>query len=87
MQFRQKAMAKLHSPEELDVPLRFARPQGWLVLAVLGAVVLAGGVWAVTTISTCGVCAMVAAAAALLPSRRTSGPSVASKSSWWPWPS
>src|SRR4051812_23823422 len=48
MQFRQKALAKLQNPEELDVPLRFARPQGWLVLAVLAAVVLAGGGWAVT---------------------------------------
>ena len=48
MQFRQKAMAKLQSPEALDIPMRFARPQGWLVLAVLAVVVLAGGVWAVT---------------------------------------
>ena len=34
MEFRQKALSKLQSPEELDIPVRFARPQGWLVLAV-----------------------------------------------------
>lgn len=34
MQFRQQALAKLQSPEELDLPVRFARPQGWLVLSV-----------------------------------------------------
>lgn len=48
MQFRQKALAKLQSPEELDVPVRFARPQGWLVLAVTVAVMAAGVFWAVT---------------------------------------
>ena len=34
MQFRQQALSKLQSPEELDLPVRFARPQGWLVLPV-----------------------------------------------------
>ncbi|ARX88421.1 hypothetical protein SMD44_07908 [Streptomyces alboflavus] len=34
MQFRQQALSKLQSPEELDVPVRYARPQGLLVLAV-----------------------------------------------------
>ncbi|WP_354637297.1 HlyD family efflux transporter periplasmic adaptor subunit [Kitasatospora camelliae] len=48
MKFRQKALTKLHSPEELDVPVRFARPQGWLVLAVTVVVMSAGCVWAVT---------------------------------------
>lgn len=48
MQFRQKALAKLQSPEELDVPVRFARPQGWLVLAVTVIVMAAGIFWAVT---------------------------------------
>ncbi len=48
MQFRQKALAKLQSPEELDTPVRFARPQGWLVLAVTVALMGAGAWWAVT---------------------------------------
>ena len=48
MEFRQKALAKLQSPEELDLPVRFARPQGWLALAVAVAVLAAAGVWAVT---------------------------------------
>jgi hypothetical protein len=48
MQFRQKALAKLQRLEKLDDPLKFARPQGWLVLAVLAAVVVGGGLWAAT---------------------------------------
>ncbi|GGX88098.1 HlyD family efflux transporter periplasmic adaptor subunit [Streptomyces minutiscleroticus] len=48
MQFRQQALAKLQSPEELDLPVRLARPQGWLVLAVTVAVTAAAAVWAVT---------------------------------------
>ena len=48
MQFRQQALAKLQSPEELDLPVRFARPQGWLVLAVTVLVIAAASVWAVT---------------------------------------
>ncbi len=48
MQFRQKALAKLQSPEELDVPVRFARPQGWLVLIVTVAVMAVACFWAVT---------------------------------------
>ncbi|WSQ07255.1 HlyD family efflux transporter periplasmic adaptor subunit [Streptomyces sp. NBC_01231] len=48
MQFRQQALAKLQSPEELDLPVRFARPQGWLVLAVTVVVMAAACVWAVT---------------------------------------
>jgi pyruvate/2-oxoglutarate dehydrogenase complex dihydrolipoamide acyltransferase (E2) component len=48
VEFRQKALAKLQSPEELDLPVRFARPQGWLALAVSVAVLAAAGVWAVT---------------------------------------
>ncbi|MDI5966226.1 HlyD family efflux transporter periplasmic adaptor subunit [Streptomyces sp. SL13] len=47
MQFRHKALAKLQSPEELDVPVRFARPQGWLVLAVTVVLMAAGAWWAV----------------------------------------
>ncbi|MFD9858770.1 HlyD family efflux transporter periplasmic adaptor subunit [Streptomyces alboflavus] len=48
MQFRQQALSKLQSPEELDVPVRYARPQGLLVLAVTLVVMAAAGVWAVT---------------------------------------
>ncbi|SEO24949.1 hypothetical protein SAMN05216267_102122 [Actinacidiphila rubida] len=48
MEFRQKALARLQSPEELDLPVRFARPQGWLALAVAVVVLAAAGVWAVT---------------------------------------
>ncbi|MFD7131235.1 HlyD family efflux transporter periplasmic adaptor subunit [Streptomyces sp. NPDC059894] len=48
MQFRQQALAKLQSPEELDLPVRFARPQGWLVLSVTVAALTAASVWAVT---------------------------------------
>ncbi|ARZ67112.1 HlyD family efflux transporter periplasmic adaptor subunit [Streptomyces sp. HU2014] len=48
MQFRQKALSKLQSPEELDVPVRFARPQGRLVLAVTVVVMAVAGIWAFT---------------------------------------
>ncbi|GAA2452010.1 HlyD family efflux transporter periplasmic adaptor subunit [Streptomyces macrosporus] len=48
MQFREKALSKLQSPEELDLPVRFARPQGRLVLAVTVVVMLLAGHWAVT---------------------------------------
>ncbi|MFB7496225.1 HlyD family efflux transporter periplasmic adaptor subunit [Streptomyces sp. NPDC056161] len=48
MQFRQQALAKLQSPEELDLPVRLARPQGWLALLVTVLVVAAATVWAVT---------------------------------------
>ncbi|MDX2708031.1 HlyD family efflux transporter periplasmic adaptor subunit [Streptomyces sp. PA03-6a] len=47
MQFRQKALAKLQSPEELDLPVRFARPQGRLVLSVVILVMAAASSWAV----------------------------------------
>ncbi|MGB8940203.1 MAG: HlyD family efflux transporter periplasmic adaptor subunit [Streptomyces sp.] len=48
MQFRQQALSKLQSPEELDLPVRYARPQGLLVLAVTVVVMAAAGIWAVT---------------------------------------
>ncbi|MEY9947685.1 HlyD family efflux transporter periplasmic adaptor subunit [Kitasatospora sp. GAS1066B] len=47
MQFRQQALSKLQSREELDIPVRFARPQGWLVLAVTAVVMAAACSWAV----------------------------------------
>jgi biotin carboxyl carrier protein len=48
VQFRQQALAKLQSPEELDLPVRFARPQGWLVLSVTLVAIAAASVWATT---------------------------------------
>jgi pyruvate/2-oxoglutarate dehydrogenase complex dihydrolipoamide acyltransferase (E2) component len=48
VEFRQKALSKLQSPEELDIPVRFARPQGWLVLAVTAVVMGVACFWAVT---------------------------------------
>ncbi|OKJ93451.1 hypothetical protein AMK26_33695 [Streptomyces sp. CB03234] len=48
MQFRQKALSKLQSPEEIDLPVRFARPQGLLVLTVTVLAMAAAAVWAVT---------------------------------------
>ncbi|MGQ4511611.1 HlyD family efflux transporter periplasmic adaptor subunit [Streptomyces sp. DW26H14] len=48
MQFRQQALTKLQSPEELDLPVRLARPRGLLTLAVTLAAMAAGALWAVT---------------------------------------
>ncbi|MDQ0797850.1 HlyD family efflux transporter periplasmic adaptor subunit [Streptomyces sp. B1I3] len=48
MQFRQQALTKLQSPEQLDLPVRFARPQGLLVLGVTVVVMAAACFWAVT---------------------------------------
>ncbi|MFE4453682.1 HlyD family efflux transporter periplasmic adaptor subunit [Streptomyces sp. NPDC056796] len=48
MQFRQQALSKLQSPEQLDLPVRFARPQGLLALCVTVAVMAAACFWAVT---------------------------------------
>ncbi|MDN3266894.1 HlyD family efflux transporter periplasmic adaptor subunit [Streptomyces sp. MA15] len=48
MQFRQQALARLRSPEELDLPVRFARPQGRLVLCVTVIAMAAASVWALT---------------------------------------
>ncbi|MGW2559362.1 HlyD family efflux transporter periplasmic adaptor subunit [Streptomyces sp. NPDC001514] len=47
MQFRQKALSKLQSPEEIDLPVRFARPQGRLVLAVTVVAMAVACFWAV----------------------------------------
>jgi HlyD family secretion protein len=48
VQFRQQALAKLQSPEELDLPVRLARPRGRLVLAVGVVAMAAAAFWAVT---------------------------------------
>lgn len=47
MEFRRNALSRLQSPEELDLPVRLARPQGGLVLAVTLVVLAAATVWAV----------------------------------------
>jgi biotin carboxyl carrier protein len=48
VQFRQQALSKLQSPEEIDLPVRYARPRGGLVLAVTVVAMFAAGLWAVT---------------------------------------
>jgi len=48
VEFRRNALSRLQSPEELDLPVRLARPQGGLVLAVTLVVLAVAGVWAVT---------------------------------------
>jgi len=48
VEFRRNALSRLQSPEELDLPVRLARPQGGLVLAVTLVVLAAATVWAVT---------------------------------------
>jgi multidrug efflux pump subunit AcrA (membrane-fusion protein) len=48
VQFRQQALAKLQSPEELDLPVRLARPQGWLALSITVVAMAAASVWAMT---------------------------------------
>lgn len=60
MQFRQKALSRLQSPEELDVPVRLVRPRGRFALAVTAIVIAAAGYWAATgaiasTVSAAGV--------------------------------
>lgn len=48
MQFRRQALARQQLPDELELPVRYARPQGLLVLVVVLLVIGAGGAWAVT---------------------------------------
>ncbi|QKV96487.1 HlyD family efflux transporter periplasmic adaptor subunit [Streptomyces sp. NA02950] len=48
MQFRQQALSKAQSAEDIDLPVRYARPQGWLALAVTLVVMAAAAVWSVT---------------------------------------
>ncbi|MFJ4920482.1 HlyD family efflux transporter periplasmic adaptor subunit [Streptomyces sp. NPDC088725] len=60
MKFRQQALSKLQSSDEIDLPVRLVRPQGLLVLSVTVLVVLAAFLWAVTgsvtpTLNTSGV--------------------------------
>src|SRR6476646_8674687 len=44
--FRKAALARLSSPEELDQAMRVTRPQGWLALAALVSLLVAGLAWA-----------------------------------------
>ncbi|MBX7465023.1 HlyD family efflux transporter periplasmic adaptor subunit [Streptomyces sp. MAG02] len=48
MQYRQQALSTMQSPAELDLPVRFARPQGRFVLLVTVVVMTAACFWAVT---------------------------------------
>lgn len=45
MEFRRKALENLRQPDDLDSPVRLARPRAWAVLAVVGAIIVAGLVW------------------------------------------
>jgi multidrug efflux pump subunit AcrA (membrane-fusion protein) len=47
MEFRRKALENLRAPDDLDSPVRLARPRAWAVLAVLAMLITAGTVWAV----------------------------------------
>lgn len=44
--FRQAALARLASPEQLDRPSQLVRTRGWIALAVLAATIVAASVWA-----------------------------------------
>ena len=43
--FRQNALERLSSPERLDQAVRVIRPQDWLVLGVVGALMAVGVIW------------------------------------------
>lgn len=45
MDFRRKALDSLRAPDDLDTPVRLARPQAWVALVVLAAVMSAGVIW------------------------------------------
>jgi len=45
MDFRRKALDSLRAPDDLDSPVRLARPQAWVALLVLAAVMSAGVAW------------------------------------------
>ncbi|MET9588146.1 HlyD family efflux transporter periplasmic adaptor subunit [Streptomyces sp. NPDC006539] len=48
IQFRQKALAKLQAPSELDAPVKLAQPHSVVALVVAALLVAAGTVWACT---------------------------------------
>lgn len=45
--FRQAALDRLASPEQLDRPSRLVRPRGWIAFGVLAAAILGASGWAV----------------------------------------
>lgn len=45
MEFRRKALENLRQPDDLDSPVRLARPRAWAVLAVVAMIIAGGLVW------------------------------------------
>ncbi|OIK25993.1 HlyD family efflux transporter periplasmic adaptor subunit [Streptomyces malaysiense] len=45
MEFRRKALENLRRPDDLDSPVRLARPRAWMVLALVAAILAGGLVW------------------------------------------
>jgi HlyD family secretion protein len=45
--FRKAALDRLSSPEQLDHLMKVTSPQGWLAIAAIGAVLLAGLLWGI----------------------------------------
>jgi multidrug efflux pump subunit AcrA (membrane-fusion protein) len=45
MEFRRKALENLREPDDLDSPMRLARPRAWGVLAVVAVIIIGGLVW------------------------------------------
>jgi multidrug efflux pump subunit AcrA (membrane-fusion protein) len=45
MDFRRKALDSLRAPDDLDSPVRLARPQAWVALLALAAVMAVGVAW------------------------------------------
>jgi HlyD family secretion protein len=46
--FRQQAMKKAFTADELDKVMQVTRPTGWLALLVIGVIILAALVWSIT---------------------------------------
>lgn len=45
--FRQEALDRLSSPEQLDQAIQIVKPQGWLTLTAMGFLVAMVGVWSI----------------------------------------
>lgn len=45
--YRQKALDKAFTPEELDKVMQVTRPTGWLALLVIGVIIVAALVWGI----------------------------------------
>ncbi len=45
--FRQEALERLSSPEQLDQMMRVVSPRAWLPLATVGCLVVVAGIWSV----------------------------------------